>query len=56
MIFCVDLLLLVAVLSLGDATLSMRSSKKNCASVLGKCSDTALGIMRAAGALLIVTS
>jgi hypothetical protein len=54
--FCVDLLLLVAVLSLGDTTLAIRSSKTNCSSLLGECSDGALGIMRAAGALLIVTS
>jgi hypothetical protein len=55
-IFCVDLLLLTAVLSLGDTALSMRSSKKNCSNVLGECNDTALAIMRAAGALVIITS
>jgi hypothetical protein len=54
--FCLDLLLLVAVLGLGDTTLAMRSSKTNCSSLLRECSNSALGIMRAAGALLIVTS
>lgn len=55
-IFCVDLLLLTTMIGLGDTTLAMRSSNKNCSNVLGECSDAALGIMRAAGAMLLITS
>lgn len=51
-----DLLLLAATSGVGDTILALRSSSSNCSEVLGECSNSALNIMRAAGALLIITS
>ena len=55
-VVCIDLLLLIAMMSLGDTTLSMRSSPHDCSKSLGECSGTAKSIMIAAGVLMIITS
>jgi hypothetical protein len=52
----IDGLLSVALLSLADSTLSMRSSKANCSKLFDECSNAALSFMSGAGGMLILTS
>ena len=52
----VDFVLWAAVLGLGDTTLAMRSSTKNCAQYIGGCESTNMGVIIAAGSLMIVLS
>jgi hypothetical protein len=50
----VDGLLSMALVSLADPTLSIRSSKVNCSKLLDECSNTALNLMSGAGGMLIL--
>ena len=52
----VDLVFFMALLGLGDTTLAMRASPKNCYKYVNGCATWMLDVNRAAGALMIVTA